>query len=324
MRIVTLEEHIVFPEFIREIDKAGQLSAISRMEEQLADINDARLASMNANGIDMQVLSVVGRGAELLPPGKDLAFAVRYNDAIASRIAPYPDRFKAFAHLPMASPQAAADELERTRVEYGFCGALINGLVNDRFLDHPSFRPLLERAEQLQLPLYLHPGLPPEAVAKAYYSDLPGSAGTVLAASGWGWHAETALHVLRLVVSGTLDRYPRLKLIIGHMGEMIPVMMARIDERLSPGNTGQHQRSVSQTLRDQVHITTSGIFTQPPLMAALATFGIDNIMFSVDYPFSTNEAGKKLLENIPLSAEQIARIAGGNADRLLGLNGNSR
>ncbi|MBC9914688.1 amidohydrolase family protein [Chitinophaga varians] len=316
MHIVTLEEHIVFPEFVREIAGAGQLSAISRMEEQLADITDARLASMNANGIDIQVLSVVGKGAELLPPGKDQAFAARYNDAVASRIAPYPDRFKAFAHLPMASPQAAAEELERTHAEHGFCGALINGLTNDRFLDHPSFAPLLERAEQLQLPLYLHPGLPPEAVAKAYYSDLPGSAGMVLSSFGWGWHAETALHVLRLVFSGTLDRYPGLKIIIGHMGEMIPMMMARTE---IAGKSIGLQRPVSQTLREQVHITTSGIFTLPPLMAALATFGIDNVLFSVDYPFSTNEAGKSFLENIPLPAEQLARIAGGNAAQLLGL-----
>lgn len=316
MRIVTLEEHIVFPDMARELGATGELSAINKMEALLADITDARLASMDANGIDVQILSVTGKGAELLPPGKDQAFAARYNDAIAARIASHPDRFKAFAHLPMPSPRAAADELERTHVEHGFCGALINGLTNGRFLDHPSFAPLLERAEQLQLPLYLHPALPPEAVAKAYYSDLPGQAGTVLSAYGWGWHSETALHVLRLVFSGTLDRYPRLKIIIGHMGEMIPMMMARTE---NAGKSIGLQRPVGQTLRDQVHITTSGIFTEPPLMAALATFGIDNIMFSVDYPFSTNEAGKSFLESMPLPAEQIARIASGNADRLLGL-----
>ncbi|WP_143307232.1 amidohydrolase family protein [Chitinophaga vietnamensis] len=317
MRIITLEEHIALPEFAHEIQ---QWPLPRQASELLADISDIRLKSMDDNGIDMQVLSVVGRGAESLPPQEAVKFAARYNDTLAASVAAHPTRFKAFAHLPMSLPAAAADELERAKEEHHFCGALINGLINDQFLDLPAFRPLLEKAEQLQMPLYLHPGLPPEAVAEAYYKDLPGSTGVMLACGGWGWHAQTALQVLRLIVTGTLDRYPRLKLIIGHMGEMIPMMMSRLDEKFNVSSTGYHQRAVSQTLRDQVHITTSGIFTLPPLMAALETFGIDNVMFSVDYPFSTNEAGKQLLESIPLAPEAIAKIAGGNAEKLLGLS----
>lgn len=315
MRIITLEEHVALPAFAHEIQ---QWPLPQQAIEKLADISDARLKSMDDNGIDMQVLSVVGRGAESLPPREALPFAIRYNDMLAATIAAHPTRFKAFAHLPMSSPEAAANELERAKATHHCCGALINGLTNGKFLDLPEFAPLLEKAEQLQMPLYLHPGLPPEGVAEAYYHDLPGPLGVMLACGGWGWHAETALQVLRLITTGTLDRYPRLKIIIGHMGEMIPMMMSRLDEKFKAG-TGYHQRAVSQTLRDQVHITTSGIFTLPPLMAALGTFGIDNVMFSVDYPFSTNEAGKQLLESIPLSAEEVAKIAGGNAEKLLGL-----
>ncbi|MBC9931981.1 amidohydrolase family protein [Chitinophaga qingshengii] len=316
MRIITLEEHIALPEFAGEI----QQWPLSRQAlEKLADISGMRLQSMDDNGIDMQVLSVVGRGAESLPFPESIKFATRYNDALAASIAPHPTRFKAFAHLPMSSPEAAANELERAKEVHHFCGALINGLINDKFLDLPEFRPLLQKAEQLQMPLYLHPGLPPEAVANAYYNDLPGPAGVMLACGGWGWHSQTALQVLRLIITGTLDRYPRLKLIIGHMGEMLPMMMSRLDEKFPLTSTSHHQRSISQTLRDQVHITTSGIFTLPPLMAALGTFGIDNVMFSVDYPFSTNEAGKQLLNSIPLAPEDVAKIAGGNAERLLGL-----
>ncbi len=318
MRIITLEEHIALPEFAPEIQQWPLPQAAL---EKLADISDARLKSMDDNGIDMQVLSVVGSGAESLPPQQALSFATRYNDLLAARIAPYPARFSAFSHLPLSFPQAAADELERTKAAHHFCGALINGLTNGKFLDHPEFRPLLERAEQLQMPLYLHPGLPPAQVAQAYYNDLPDSIGIMLACGGWGWHAQTALQVLRLVVTGTLDRYPRLRIIIGHMGEMIPMMMSRLDEKFKVSSTGYHQRTVSQTLRDQVHLTTSGIFSLPPLMAALGTFGIDNIMFSVDYPFSPNESGRDLLNSIPLSTEEITKIAGGNAARLLGLNG---
>lgn len=316
MRIITLEEHIALPEFAHEIQ---QWPLPEQAIEKLTDIDGIRLKSMDDNGIDVQVLSVVGRGAESLPPEEDLKFAVRYNDLMAVKIAAHPTRFKAFAHLPMSSPERAANELERTKTEHHFCGALINGLTNSKFLDHPAFRPLLQKAEQLQMPLYLHPGLPPADVAEAYYNDLPAPINVMLACGGWGWHAETALQVLRLITTGTLDRYPRLKIIIGHMGEMIPMMMSRLDEKFPVTSNSHHQRSVSQTLRDQVHITTSGIFTLPPLMAALGTFGIDNVMFSVDYPFSTNEAGRQLLDSIPLPAGEVAKIAGGNAAKLLDL-----
>jgi len=326
MRIVTLEDHITFPELTCLIPKKAianhtieQSPMILKAAVRLADISGERLKSMNDHGISLQVMSVAGAGADLLSPDEGPAFAIQYNDAIAHRIAPYPDRFAAFAHLPMTAPQAAADEMERTIKAYNFKGALINGLTQGQFLDHPSFAPLLQRAEDLDAPLYLHPGLPPKAVAEAYYGGLPKHAGTVLSISGWGWHSETAIHVLRLIVSGTLDRYPRLKLIIGHMGEMLPVMMARCDDKFKVEQAGVNRRPVSQTLKDQVYITTSGIFTLPPLMAAIDTFGIDNILFSVDYPFSANEDGRRFIDSIPLSSELVGKIAHGNADKLLKL-----
>jgi predicted TIM-barrel fold metal-dependent hydrolase len=162
-------------------------------------------------------------------------------------------------------------------------------------------------------------------VADAYYGGLPGSAGTLLSVAGWGWHSETALHVLRLIVSGTLDRYPRLHLIIGHMGEMLPMMMARCDKMFKPGTAGvagtvgANGRTISQTLRDQVYITTSGMFSWPPLQAALATFGIDRVMFSVDYPFSMMDEGRSFLDSLPLAPADVEKIAHGNAERVLKL-----
>ena len=326
MRIVTLEEHVSFPELTNLIPAdalAGRniehSPMIKQLAPKLADVSGERLAAMDEQGISVQVLSVSGAGADLLAPEDGPGFAKKYNDALAEKIKAAPDRFTAFAHLPVTAPEAAADELERAVKELHFKGALVNGLTNNQFLDHPSFAPILHRAEQLQMPIYLHPGLPPKAVANAYYSGLPGHAGTILSIAGWGWHSETAIHVLRLIVSGTFDKYPGLKLIIGHMGEMLPVMMARCDNTFKVGQTGAHQRSISQTLREQVSITTSGIFTVPPLMAAIGTFGIDNIMFSVDYPFSTNKQGREFLDNLPLTTEQVNKIAHGNADKLLKL-----
>lgn len=326
MRVVTLEEHISFPAMADKIPKEalggfGQSAAMQRIAPKLADITGERLKSMDANGISMQVLSVDSSGANLLNPQEGPAFAVQYNDLIAERIAGFKNRFTAFAHLPMTAPIAAADELERTVKEYHFRGAMIRGLTKDQFLDHPQFAPIFERAEKLDVPIYLHPGLPPKGVADIYYSGLPNYSGMAeaLACYGWGWHSETALHVLRLLYSGIFDTYPKLKLIIGHMGEMLPMMMARSERAFKPGNGGANQRTLTDTLRQQVHITTSGFFTQPPLKIALDTFGIDNIMFSVDYPFSTNEMGIEFLKAIELSDEQVAKIAHGNVDKLLNL-----
>jgi predicted TIM-barrel fold metal-dependent hydrolase len=199
---------------------------------------------------------------------------------------------------------------------------MIRGLTDGQFLDHPQFAPIFERAERLGVPIYLHPGLPPKSVADAYYSNLAGHTGMMesIACYGWGWHSETALHVLRLLVAGVFDAYPALQLIIGHMGEMLPMMMVRSDRAFKPGNGGANQRTLTDTFHSQVHITTSGFFTQPPLRIALDTFGVDNIMFSVDYPFSTNEMGIDFLMATDLPAAQLEKIAHGNADKLLKLS----
>jgi uncharacterized protein len=147
---------------------------------------------------------------------------------------------------------------------------------------------------------------------------LPGNTGYVLEAAGWGWHAETAVHVLRLVLAGTLDRHRRLKLIIGHMGEGLPVMLARCDQ-VSEAYVQHLARPISRTILDQVCITTSGMFTEPPFLAALATFGIDRILFSVDYPYAANESGRAFLQSLALAPADLAKLAHGNADRLLKL-----
>ncbi len=326
MRIVTIEEHISFPEMVERIPKEatngfGQSERMQQLLPKLADITGERLNSMDATGITLQVLSVDSSGANLLSPDQGPAFAMQYNDLIAERIAGFESRFTAFAHLPMTAPLAAADELERAVTRYHFCGAMIRGLTQDKFLDHPEFAPILERANRLGVPIYLHPGLPPKSVADTYYSGLTNFTGMseALACYGWGWHSETALHVLRLLFSGIFDQYPNLKLIIGHMGEMLPMMMARSERAFKPGSGGANQRSLIDTFRQQVHITTSGFFTQPPLQIALDTFGIDNIMFSVDYPFSTNQMGIDFLNATQLPEDQLAKIVHENADKLLNL-----
>jgi uncharacterized protein len=329
MRVVTLEEHFTVPSLVaryisREaIARRGfaprtVLPGRANPLDLLPEIGEQRLSGMDQAGITLQVLSASGPGADLVDGADGVALARQTNDALAQAIARHPGRFAGFAHLPMREPEAAATELTRAVRELGFLGALINGTTQDHFLDHPRFAPILTAAEALDVPIYLHPHLAPEAVRKAYYGDLPSNSGAVLEAAGWGWHSETAIHVLRLVLSGTLDRHRKLKLIIGHMGEGLPVMLARCDQVLEAYIT-HLSRSVSRTILDQVWITTSGIFSEPPFLAALLTFGIDRIMYSVDYPFADNARGRAFLEKLALAPADLAKLAHANADRLLGL-----
>ncbi len=324
MRIVALEEHFTIPSLVGKIDP----QAIARrgfppgfsgpLEKQLADLGALRIADMDQAGITMHVLSLTGPGADLVDGAEGVALAREVNDVLAKAVAEHPDRFAGFAHLPMRSPRAAADELERATRHLGFCGALINGLTEDCFLDDPRFDPILERAERLGVPIYLHPNLPPASVHNAYYNGLPGHAGFTLSIAGWGWHSEVAIHVLRLALSGTLDRHPKLKLIIGHMGECLPMMLARCDHVFSR-DVGHLKRPLSKTIIDQVYITTSGLFTRPPLEIALAVFGIDRVLFSIDYPYSSNKQGKEFLDALNLPTADFQKLSHGNADQLLKL-----
>ncbi len=274
---------------------------------------------MDEAGITVQVLSNTGPGPDLVPGPGGLAMSREINDHLAAAIARHPDRFAGFATLPMQDPDAAANELKRAVKELGFLGTLINGTTNGRFLDHPSYDGLLAAAVELDVPIYVHPHLPPEPVRQAYFSDLPAGPARVLETAGWGWHSETAIHVLRMAIAGTLDRHPRLKLIIGHMGEMLPMMLARVDEVFAL-DIDHLKRPVSRAILDQVWLTTSGIFTEPPFLAALLTFGIDRIIFSVDYPYAPNARGRAFLDRLSLAPDDMTKLTHGNADALLRLN----
>jgi uncharacterized protein len=328
MRVVAIEEHFTAPSVVQRIDRSliSQRGYRPRRGPQhgpnpldaLPEIGEQRLKSMDEAGITMQVLSNSGPGPDLVPGPDGVAIARELNDHLATAIARHPDRFAGFATLPMQDPDATAAELVRTVKELGFIGANVNGTTADRFLDHPSYEGLLAAAVELDVPIYIHPHLPPESVRKAYYSDIEPGAGRVLESAGWGWHSEVGIHVLRMVLAGTLDRHPKLKLVIGHMGEMLPMMLARADEVFA--HDIEHlQRPISRTILDQVWLTTSGIFTQPPFLAALLTFGIDRIMFAVDFPYAPNANGRTFLNAVSLSPADLAKLSHQNADSFLKL-----
>jgi predicted TIM-barrel fold metal-dependent hydrolase len=328
MRVVALEEHFTAPHLTKRIDPAvikarGNIPRRAPKDRPdpmalLPELGEQRLKSMDDTGIDVQVLSLAGAGPDLVPGPDGIALARELNDFLAETCAKHPTRFKGFAALPMQTGEACGEELVRCVKQLGFVGGLINGTTEGRFLDHPSYDSLLAAAVELDVPIYIHPNVPPPVVQEAYYSGLEPGASRVIGTAGWGWHSEVAIHLLRLVLAGTLDKHPKLKVIIGHMGEMLPVMFDRID-KVSSLDIGHLQRTITRTIQDQVWITTSGVFNAPPFVAALQTFGIDRIMFSVDYPFAPNQAGKRFLDAISLSPTDMAKLCHGNADALLKL-----
>jgi predicted TIM-barrel fold metal-dependent hydrolase len=237
----------------------------------LYDIDEGRLAAMDAAGIDVQVLSSSTTSVQFFEPARSVELAKKVNDHLAEGIARHPDRFAGFATLPMPDPPAAVPELERAVKEHGFKGAMIHGHTNGKFLDAEEFWPILEAAEGLEVPIYLHPTFPPQAVMEAYYSGHAPQFAFPLSGAGWGWHVDTGMHVLRMVLAGVFDRFPRLRLIIGHMGEAIPFSLARTESVFArmAGPTGL-ERLITDYFLENVFITTSGYFTDPPLTCALA------------------------------------------------------
>ena len=319
MRTITLEEHYVSRAFL-ELAGAdlGPQQAVDMSAAAVTDLGELRLNDMDAAGIDMQVLSHVLPTFDAIPVDRQVAIATRANDQAAEACAAHPERFAAFAALPMGDPPAAVRELDRAASELGFKGALINGREGGRFLDDPELLPILERAATLSVPLYLHPGLPSDSIRREYYSGLPPEVAYALAAPAWGWHAETGLHLLRLIATGTFDRLPGLQIIVGHMGEMLPFMLDRVDAYLTPpARRNGLQRSITDTFRSNVWVTTSGMFSTGPLRLLIDVIGIDRVLFSVDYPFCATTQGRDFLDHLPISTDDKTKISHRNAEKLL-------
>jgi uncharacterized protein len=323
MRIVTLEEHFLLPSLVRSTGRLDIGFLPPALLDPLSDLGDKRLRDMDASGITVQVMSATLPGADLLDGDDGVRFARQVNDRLSEAVRQHPARFAGFAHLPMRSPVAAADELERAVSQLGFRGALINGTTEGLFLDDARFDPILARASVLDVPLYLHPGVPPQPVMDSYYANLPPPFGPALARGLFGWHVEVGIHVLRLALSGSFERHPGLKVIIGHMGETLPFMLDRIDHMVfdqMPMLFGKHFETPTKIILDRVYITTAGVFSTSAFLCALTSFGADRILFSVDYPYSSAVPAKRWLDSLPVSPEDRIKITHANADRLLRLS----
>jgi 2,3-dihydroxybenzoate decarboxylase len=312
-QVIALEEHYWDAEMAAHFVgiEAGRPGAIST---RLHDLGALRIKEMDEAGIDVQVLSHGAPSAQKIAADVAVALAQRVNDRLHAATAAHPQRFAAFAALPTADAEAAADELERSVTKLGFKGAMIHGMAHGLFVDDKRFWPIYERAAKLDVPIYLHPSLPHEGVAKAYYDDYAADFPMVVRPA-WGYTVETATSAIRMVLSGVFEAYPGLKIILGHLGETLPFLLWRIDQSLK--RPGQKSIGFRDVFCNNFYITTSGHFSTPALLCCAMEMGIDRILFAVDWPFVANAPALTWIESVPLCDDDKAKIASGNAKRLL-------
>jgi len=323
MRTIALEEHFATPGFLdgpgRKLKERAEQSGgrLTALVAQLIDVGDGRIAAMDAAGIDVQALSLTSPGVEQLEVEEAKAVAREANAFLAEAIRRHPTRFFGLAALPIGDPGAAVEELERAADDQGFKGVVINGHHRGRYLDDRFFWPVLARIEALKFPIYLHPTPSPQPVVDAWYGGLSPMVGEMMAGAGWGWHIETALHVLRMVLGGVFDAHPALQIVVGHMGESLPFMIQRADV-MQPTVT-KLKKPVSAYLGENVHYTFSGFNFLPTFLDLLLEVGVDRIMFSTDHPYQSMAEGRAFLDRLPVSNADRERIAHGNAERLFGV-----
>jgi 2,3-dihydroxybenzoate decarboxylase len=312
---IALEEHVLTPglvDYWRPTMTSVPPALTENFYKRLTDYGELRLGAMDRAGIAKSVLSVAGPGVQV---ERDPAVATRKaresNDDLAAQIAKRPDRFAGFAHLALQDPKGAADELERCLRDLKFCGAMINGHTLGQYLDHPSLAPFWERADALGAVIYIHPGDPvePLKVLEGY---------PVLQRPMWGWGVETGSHALRLVVAGIFERYPRAKLMLGHLGETLPYLLWRLDSRAEFQGFKLPMKP-SEYIKRNVYVTTSGMCDGPPLRCALDALGRESVMFSADYPFETAEEAGHFMDTVEIDESLRADVAYNNAARLLGI-----
>jgi predicted TIM-barrel fold metal-dependent hydrolase len=312
-QIIALEEHYWDRELVTHF-KGGDIIRAPELEKRLYDLGEIRLKEMDEAGVDYQVISHGAPSAQKLPDGIALDLSRRVNDRLHAAVKLHPKRLGAFAAVPTNDAKAGADELERCVTKLGFKGAMLHGLANGVFLDDKRFWPIYERAEKLDVPVYFHPASPHPAVIEAYYKEYVESVPTILSA-GWGFTVETATTALRLVLSGLFQKHQNLKVIIGHLGEGIPFLIARMDEALSR----MSKVAFRETFSSHFSVTTSGFFSNPALLCCVQEIGIDRILFSIDWPFVKNTAATEWMKTVPLCQEDRIKLLNGNARRLLKL-----
>ncbi len=324
MKIIGLEEHFVTADVLeawRALDTSLQDVAFKHsgggeIGARLTDLTDTRIAAMDEAGIDVQVLSLTAPGVQSLEPSRAVALQIASNDLLAGIVSRRPDRFQGFATLATPDSSAAARELERAVTKLGMNGAMLFGRTRARNLDHPDNWPIFEAAAALRAPLYIHPQSPAPGVRDAIYSGLGEATDAALATFGVGWHYETGVQILRMVLAGVFDRFPDLQLITGHWGEVVLFYLDRIDGVSGPAKLAH---PVSDYFCRHVSVTPSGVWSERYLRWALEVLGPERIMFSTDYPyrFTPDGGARRFLQDANLNDDVKAAIAHGNWERIV-------
>ena len=323
MKTIGLEEHFVTPDVVRAwraLDPRLQDLAIVPSTEgeparRLAELDGSRFTAMDETRLDIQVLSLSTPGVQSLESAEAVALQTATNDVLADTVRAHPGRLGGFATLATPDPAAAAAELERAVTKLGLDGAMVFGRTRERSLDHPDFWPIFEAAEALRAPLYLHPLSPPPEVRAAYYRGLGDGTDASLATFGLGWHYDTGVHLLRLILSGVFDRYPGLQVIVGHWGETVLFYLERIEKITA---VAKLHRPLAEYFRENIFLTPSGMFSKRYLRWATEIVGIDRVMLATDYPFESSPQGgtRRFLEEANLGDADRQKIGSGNWTRL--------
>ncbi len=324
MRVIAIEEHWNLPRLTAAVkalpeDRADPSTVLDEMGdnlERLDDLDAVRISMMDDQGIDMQILSLAPPGAQPLDADEAVALSRQANDTAATSVQRHPTRFRAFSTLPMADPGAAVTELERT-AGLGFVGTMVYGRTGETPLDDARYDEVFAAAAALGQPVFIHPQIPSKTVRDSAFTGFDPMTNLGLATFGWGWHLEAALAALRLIVRGTFDRHPDLQLVLGHWGELLLFWQDRVDSLTSVAGL---QRSVSECIRSNVHITNSGMLNPTLLRHALEVTTPDRLLFSTDYPFQrpTKANIDELLATFS-SEEDRAAFMGANAETLFGI-----
>jgi 2,3-dihydroxybenzoate decarboxylase len=292
---------------------------IKDVRDRLEDLGDRRLHDMDVSGIHRQILSLTAPGVQVFDAATAVALAESFNDQLCESIAKHPDRFSGLAAIAPQNPLAAAKELERAVTRLGLKGAIVNSHTQGEYLDDEKFWDIFAAAEALGVPVYIHPTSPPKSMIQPFLDR--GLDGAV-----FGFAVETGLHLLRIVVAGVFDRFPKLQIVVGHLGEGLPYWLFRIDFMHARMVASKRYPSVkplkripSEYLKENVHVTTSGMAWEPPILYAQSVLGVDRVMYAMDYPYQYVPEEVLVTDNLPISDGDQKKLYQSNAERVFRL-----
>jgi 5-carboxyvanillate decarboxylase len=294
-----------------------EVSYTNDIIERLQDLGDRRIADMDAAGIDKQLLLLTPPGAQIFERDIAIGVASSSNDEVAEACRNHPDRFAALAAIAPQDPQAAAKEIDRAVNQLGLNGVVINSHTDGEYLDDPKFWDIFEAAEALDMPIYIHPTTPPPNMSAEFIKR--GLEGATM-----GFSVEVAFHVVAIVLSGAFERFPKLKIVIGHAGEGLPFWLSRLDhqQKVILGSMGKNKikQNISDYIKENIYITTSGMGWEPAIMFCHQIMGPDHVLYAMDYPYQYEMDEVVVTDQLPLSPEDKFKLYQGNAERIFHLN----